>query len=133
MTNTRTGVFHTGFQNVNDSTGTQPIGLRQRCLLQKKNHHNIEDMLLLLIQQKLNNLMLDERSGLRKRTAYTPYSDPQGIIYADWNNRNRLMRIDELQKFSDGTLIDVQSALQDISSGLRMDYLPKKHWSNFEK
>ncbi|GJU84844.1 hypothetical protein Tco_1292390 [Tanacetum coccineum] len=34
---------------------------------------------------------------------------------------------------SDGTLNDVRTALQDISSGLRMDYLPKKNWSNLEK
>ncbi|GJZ53572.1 hypothetical protein Tco_0608457 [Tanacetum coccineum] len=137
---------------------------------------DIEDMLLLLIQQRLTNLTIDERfdlnvalhmytiriviqrrvedlqlgvesyqkklnltkpdifrSGLRKRTAYTAYLDPQGVIYMDQNNINRLMRTDELHKFSDGTLDDVRTALQDISSGLRMDYLPKKKWSNLEK
>ncbi|GJU98583.1 hypothetical protein Tco_1327854 [Tanacetum coccineum] len=64
-----------------------------RLLLQ-----DIEDMLLLLVQQRLN---------LRNRTAYTAYSDPQGVIYKDKNNRNRLMCTDELHKFSDGTLNDV--------------------------
>ncbi|GKC72221.1 hypothetical protein Tco_1118104 [Tanacetum coccineum] len=35
---------------------------------------------------------------------YTTYPDIQGIIYEDEINRNRLMRTDELHKFSDGTL-----------------------------
>ncbi|GKE34677.1 hypothetical protein Tco_1453999 [Tanacetum coccineum] len=130
---------------------------------------DIEDMLLLLVQQKLTNLTIDERydlnvalrmftrriviqrrvedlqlgvesyqkklnltkpdtfrQDLRKRTAYTAYSDPQGVIYVDQNNRNRLMCTDELHKFSDGTLDSVRTALHDITSGIRMEYLPKK-------
>ncbi|GKC91702.1 hypothetical protein Tco_1152351 [Tanacetum coccineum] len=43
------------------------------------------------------------------------------------------MHTDELHKFSDGTLNNVWTALQDISSGIRMDYLPKKKWSNLDK
>ncbi|GJR18313.1 hypothetical protein Tco_0966840 [Tanacetum coccineum] len=43
------------------------------------------------------------------------------------------MRSDELHKFSDGTLTDVRTALQDISLGLRIYYMPKKKWSNLEK
>ncbi|GJR60533.1 copia protein [Tanacetum coccineum] len=135
---------------------------------------DIEDMLLLLVQQKLTNLTIDEwydlnvalrmytirivistasgrslircqsnqkklnltrqdtfRSGLRRRNAYTAYSDPHGVIYMDQNSRNRLMRTDELYKFSDGTLNDVQTFLQDITSDLRMDYLPKKNSKKF--
>ncbi|GKA86200.1 hypothetical protein Tco_0807911 [Tanacetum coccineum] len=119
-------------------------------------------MLLLLVQQKLTNLTIDEwydfnvalrmftkriviqrrmedlhlgvesyqkklnltkpdtfRPDLRKRIAYTAYSDPQGVIYVDPNNRNRLMR--------------TNSALYDITSGLRMDYVPKRKWSNLDK
>ncbi|GKC63220.1 hypothetical protein Tco_1095818 [Tanacetum coccineum] len=44
------------------------------------------------------------RPGIRKRDPYTPYQDPQGFIYVDNKGRNRLMRSDELYKFSDGTL-----------------------------
>ncbi|GJT12063.1 hypothetical protein Tco_0859105 [Tanacetum coccineum] len=65
-------------------------------------------------------------SNLRNRTAYTAYSDPQGVIYKDQNNKNRLMRTDELHKFNDGTLNDVRTALHDIASGIRMEYLPKR-------
>ncbi|GKF34675.1 hypothetical protein Tco_0107875, partial [Tanacetum coccineum] len=46
-------------------------------------------------------------SKIRKRDPYTPYRDPQGFIYVDNNGRNRLMRSDELYKFSDRTLIQV--------------------------
>ncbi|GJV48731.1 zinc finger, CCHC-type containing protein [Tanacetum coccineum] len=69
------------------------------------------------------------RPDLKKRTAFTAYSDPQGVIYEDQNNRNRLMRTDELHKFSDGTLNSVRTAIHDFSSGIRMDYLPKRKWS----
>ncbi|GKC35924.1 hypothetical protein Tco_1048308 [Tanacetum coccineum] len=69
----------------------------------------------------------------RKRTAFTAYSDPQGVIYMDQNNINRLMRTDELHKFSDGTLNYVQTALHDITSGIRMKYLRKKKWSILDK
>nr|GEX14320.1 hypothetical protein [Tanacetum cinerariifolium] len=39
------------------------------------------------------------------------------------NKRNRLMRIDELDKFSDGTLTDVRTALADRLKGIRMQKL----------
>ncbi|GJV57880.1 hypothetical protein Tco_1458885 [Tanacetum coccineum] len=42
-----------------------------------------------------------------------PYSDPRGFIYENKDKKNRLMRIDELHKFSDGTLDDVRTALND--------------------
>ncbi|GKA97837.1 hypothetical protein Tco_0825731 [Tanacetum coccineum] len=82
---------------------------------------DIEDMLLLLVQQNLTNLTINERSNLRNEIAYTSYPDPHGIIYVDQNKRKRLMRADELHKFSDGTLNDVRSALHDIATGIRME------------
>ncbi|GKF82140.1 hypothetical protein Tco_0243796, partial [Tanacetum coccineum] len=137
---------------------------------------DIEDLLLLLVQQKLTNLTIDERydlnvalcmytrrifiqrrvedlqlgvesyqkklnltkpdtyiSNLRNKIAHTSYSDPHGIIYVDQYKRKRLMRADELHKFSDGTLNDVQSALHDIAAGIRMEYLPMRKWSNLAK
>nr|GEZ77825.1 hypothetical protein [Tanacetum cinerariifolium] len=45
----------------------------------------------------------------------------------------RLMRKDELYKFSDGTLNDVQSALQNIAGRIRMEYVPMRKWSNLDK
>nr|GEW17893.1 retrovirus-related Pol polyprotein from transposon TNT 1-94 [Tanacetum cinerariifolium] len=85
-------------------------------------------------QKKLNLTKPDTfRQDLRKRTAYTAYSDPQGVIYIDQNNRYRLMCTDELHKFSDGTLDSIQTALHDITSRIRMEYLPKKKWSRLDK
>ncbi|GJU74261.1 hypothetical protein Tco_1265666 [Tanacetum coccineum] len=105
---------------------------------------DIEDMLLLLVQGKVTNLNVEERiafnvslrmlqeelsskgvSNLRRQDAYTPYSDPRGFIYENKDKKNRLMRIDELHKFSDGTLDDVRTALNDRLKGIRMSGLTK--------
>ncbi|GJY92664.1 hypothetical protein Tco_0508446 [Tanacetum coccineum] len=92
---------------------------------------DIEDMLLLLVQGKLTNLNVEEcvesyqkklnltrpdtyKSYLKWKSAYTAYSNPRGFIYQNKDKKHRLMRIDELHKFSDGTLNNVQSALNDI-------------------
>ncbi|GJV27379.1 hypothetical protein Tco_1383827 [Tanacetum coccineum] len=72
-------------------------------------------------------------SEISKRTPYTAYNNSKGIIYVDKYKRNRLMRSDELYKFSDGTLTSVRSVLLYIASNLRMDYLPKRRWSNLDK
>ncbi|GJX78482.1 hypothetical protein Tco_0326631 [Tanacetum coccineum] len=73
------------------------------------------------------------RSDITKMTPYTAYNDPQGIIYQDKFQRNRLMRLDELYKFCDGTLSSVRRVLHDIASSLEMDYLPKRIWSKLDK
>ncbi|GJR63731.1 hypothetical protein Tco_0734968 [Tanacetum coccineum] len=49
------------------------------------------------------------------------------------DKKNRLMRIDELHKFSDGTLDDVRTVLNDRLKGIRMEYLPKTFWSQRDK
>ncbi|GKD07401.1 hypothetical protein Tco_1187086 [Tanacetum coccineum] len=51
------------------------------------------------------------RTDIKKRHPYTPYKDPQGFIYVDDIRRNRLIRTDELYKFSDGTLTRLLSSL----------------------
>ncbi|GKD68331.1 hypothetical protein Tco_1322421 [Tanacetum coccineum] len=43
------------------------------------------------------------------------------------------MRIDELHKFSDGTLDDVRTALNDRLKGIRMEYLPKTIWRQSDR
>ncbi|GKA24207.1 hypothetical protein Tco_0710240 [Tanacetum coccineum] len=85
-------------------------------------------------QKKLNLTKPDTyKSNLRRRDAYTPYSDPRGFIYENKDKKNRLMRIDELHKFSDGTLNDVQTALNDRLKGIRMEYLPQTFLSQRDK
>nr|GFB03007.1 hypothetical protein [Tanacetum cinerariifolium] len=60
------------------------------------------------------------RSDLKRRKAYTAHSNPRRFIYQNKDKKNRLMRIDELHKFSDGTLNDVRNALDDRLKGIRM-------------
>nr|GEY68440.1 hypothetical protein [Tanacetum cinerariifolium] len=113
---------------------------------------DIKDMLLLLIQGKLSNLTVEERltfnvslkmlnltkpdtyrSDLKRREAYTAYSNPRGCIYQNKDKKNRLMRIDELYKFSDRTLNGVRNALNDRLKGIRMQYLPQTIWRKGDK
>ncbi|GJR89500.1 hypothetical protein Tco_0213511 [Tanacetum coccineum] len=96
----------------------------------------VEDLQLRVesYQKKINVTKPDTtRLDLRKRHPYTPYKDPQGFIYVDEFKRNRLMRSDELYKFSDGTLTRLLSSLEDITKNIDMEYLPKRRWSNLEK
>nr|GEW94058.1 hypothetical protein [Tanacetum cinerariifolium] len=77
-------------------------------------------------QKKLNLTKPDtNRSDLTRKEAYTAYSNPRGFIYQNKDKQNRLIRIDELHKFSDMTLTDVRTALDDRLKGIRMQYLPQ--------
>ncbi|GKB12387.1 reverse transcriptase domain-containing protein [Tanacetum coccineum] len=104
----------------------------RRVVIQRR----VEDLQLGVesYQKKLNLTKPDTyRSNLRRQDAYTPYSDPRGFIYENKDKKNRLMRIDELHKFSDGTLDDVRTALNDRLKGIRMAYLPQTFWSQRDK
>nr|GFC74665.1 hypothetical protein [Tanacetum cinerariifolium] len=106
-------------------------------------------MLLLLVQEKLSNLTVKEhfafnkrlnltkpdtyRSDLKRHEAYTAYSNPRGFIYQNKDKKNRLMRIDELHKFSDGMLNDGRNALDNRLKGIRMQYLPQAIWRKGDK
>ncbi|GKE81100.1 hypothetical protein Tco_1551100, partial [Tanacetum coccineum] len=106
--------------------------------------NDIEDMLLLVVQNKLTNLSGDDkkinitkpettRPDIRRRDLYTPHTDPQGFIYVDNQGRNRLMRSDELYKFSDGTLTRLRTSLDDITKNIQMEHLPQRRWRSLEK
>ncbi|GKA32935.1 hypothetical protein Tco_0719302 [Tanacetum coccineum] len=109
---------------------------------------DIEDMLLLLVQGKLTNLTIKERLALnvslqmftrsiviqrRVEDLQLAYPNPRGFIYQNKDKKNKLMRIDELHKFSDGTLNDVRTALDDILKRIRMKYLPQTYWKKVDK
>nr|GEV33073.1 hypothetical protein [Tanacetum cinerariifolium] len=94
---------------------------------------DIEDILLLLrrvedlqldvesYQKKLNLTKPDtHRFDLKRKEAYIAYSNPRGFFYQNKDKKNRLMRIDELHKFSDGTLTNVRTTLDDHLKGIRM-------------
>nr|GEW84145.1 hypothetical protein [Tanacetum cinerariifolium] len=85
-------------------------------------------------QKKLNLTRPDTyKSDLHRFPTYSAYPNPRGFIYQNKDKHNRLMRIDELNKFSDGTLNDVRTALDDILKRIRMQYLPKTFWRNVDK
>ncbi|GJZ65276.1 hypothetical protein Tco_0621972 [Tanacetum coccineum] len=83
--------------------------------------NDIEDMLFLVDQKKLNNLegnvIIHLAVGLRI-TPYTTLSEPQVVIYEDKLKRKRLMRTEELYKFSDGTLASVRNTLDQMLKNL---------------
>ncbi|GJT41686.1 hypothetical protein Tco_0941551 [Tanacetum coccineum] len=85
--------------------------------------------------QKKPNLTKPDtyRSDLKRREVYIAYFNPKGFIYQNKDKKNRLMRIDELHKFSDGTLNDVRTALNDRLKGIRMEHLPLTIWRQSDK
>nr|GEU47759.1 integrase, catalytic region, zinc finger, CCHC-type, peptidase aspartic, catalytic [Tanacetum cinerariifolium] len=85
-------------------------------------------------QKRLNLTKPDMyRSNLKRREAYTAHSNPMGFIYQNKDKKNRLIRIDEVHKFNDGTLNDVRNALDDRLKGIRMQYLPTTIWRRGDK
>nr|GFB94567.1 hypothetical protein [Tanacetum cinerariifolium] len=70
---------------------------------------------------------------ITRKEAYIAYSNPRGFIYQNKDKQNRLMRIDELHKFSDGMLTDVCTTLDDRLKGIRMKYLPQSIWRKSDK
>ncbi|GJV90967.1 hypothetical protein Tco_1538780 [Tanacetum coccineum] len=102
---------------------------------------DIKDMVLLLVQGKLTNLTIEERlafnvslrmfkkhchpkacgrSSIRYRKL-TKEAQPHKAGY-NKDKKNRLMRIDELHKFSDDTLNDVRMDLDDRLKGIWMKH-----------
>nr|GEX83650.1 hypothetical protein [Tanacetum cinerariifolium]GEY10958.1 hypothetical protein [Tanacetum cinerariifolium] len=107
---------------------------------------DIED--IIVIQRRVEDLQLSVesyqkklnltkpktyRSDLKRKDAYILYSNPRGFIYQNKDKQKMLMRIDELHKFSDGTLTDVRTALDDHLKGIRMKYLPQSIWRKSDK
>nr|GEV62868.1 hypothetical protein [Tanacetum cinerariifolium] len=85
-------------------------------------------------QKKLNLTRPDTyKTYLKCKEAYTACSNPRGFIYQNKDKQNMLTRIDELQKFSDGTLNDAQTTLDDRLKGIRMKYLPQTIWRRSDK
>nr|GEW30903.1 hypothetical protein [Tanacetum cinerariifolium] len=95
----------------------------KRLCIQGIEDMRVEDLQLGVenYQKKLNLTRPDTyRSDLKRKEAYTAYSNPRGFIYQNKDKQNRLMRIDELHKFSDGTLTDVRTTLDDRLKGIQM-------------
>nr|GEW53440.1 hypothetical protein [Tanacetum cinerariifolium] len=90
--------------------------------------NDIEDMLLLTLgvesyQMKLN-ITPPQHTFLeiKFKELYTPSYKPPGVIYEDLAKQKRVMRADELYKFSDGTLKKVQDELHHRILNFRLGY-----------
>ncbi|GJX79991.1 hypothetical protein Tco_0328140 [Tanacetum coccineum] len=104
----------------------------RRIVIQER----VEDLQLAVenYQKKINLTKPNTyRTYLKKMTPYTAYRDIQGIIYQDEMDKNCLMRTDELHKFNDGTLNHVRTSLNDIATGIQMEYLLKRKWTKQDK
>ncbi|GJY99416.1 hypothetical protein Tco_0516846 [Tanacetum coccineum] len=63
---------------------------------------------------------------------YTPSYDPTGIVYKDLNKQKRVLRADELYKFSDVTLKSVRDEIHHRILDFHLDYnteMPKRKWT----
>nr|GEW04513.1 hypothetical protein [Tanacetum cinerariifolium] len=83
---------------------------------------DIEYMLLLLVQGKLTNLTIEERFAFNVSLRMFTRSIiiQRRVEDLQLDKQNKLMRIDELHKFRDGTLNDVRTALDDRLKGIRI-------------
>nr|GEU69376.1 hypothetical protein [Tanacetum cinerariifolium] len=102
--------------------------------------NDIEDMLLLAVQhsyQKKLNITAPQKTypGIEFKELYTPSGYPTGIVYEDLDNQPRLMRANELYKFSNGTLQAVRDELHhrigDFSMGFNKE-MPLRKWSKVD-
>nr|GFB97203.1 hypothetical protein [Tanacetum cinerariifolium] len=89
---------------------------------------DIEDMLLLL-----EHCHTEARGRPSTVSGKLPEEAQPDEARHNKDKKNRLMRIDELHKFSDRTLNDVRNALDDLLKGIRMQYLPSTIWRKGDK
>nr|GFD05825.1 hypothetical protein [Tanacetum cinerariifolium] len=82
-----------------------------------------------------NGLLEDDCMRETSKCYKGPYDSSYAapIFTENTDKKNRLIRIDELHKFSDETLIDVRTVLDDRLKGIRMQYLPQSIWRRSDK
>ncbi|GJZ84542.1 hypothetical protein Tco_0649881 [Tanacetum coccineum] len=120
--------------------------------------NDIEDMLLLVVQHKsliikhrVKDLQLGVESyqkklnitkpqktfpGIEFKELYTPSYKPPGVIYKYLNKQKRVMRADELYKFSNGTLKTVRDELHHRILDFRLGYnkeMSRRKWTAIDK
>ncbi|GJW48157.1 hypothetical protein Tco_0079803 [Tanacetum coccineum] len=120
---------------------------------------DIEDMLVLAVQHKLFHLdksdivdfivalqSYQKKLNITKphkifpeiefKEPYTSSYDPPGIVYEDLDKQKRVLRADELYKFSDGTLKFVRVEIHHRVLDLHLDYnpkMPKRKWTAVDR
>ncbi|GJS49189.1 hypothetical protein Tco_0599310 [Tanacetum coccineum] len=107
-----------------------------RSLIIKK---RVEDLQLgVESYQKKLNITLPQQTFLeiKFKEIYTPSHKPPGVIYEDLVKQKRVMRADELYKFSDGTLKKVRDELHhrvlDFDLGYNKE-MSRRNWTATDK
>ncbi|GJT71818.1 hypothetical protein Tco_1031104, partial [Tanacetum coccineum] len=95
-----------------------------------KNLHpnDFEDLFLLHLQDKLNHLPKSDKVNLYTADAsdflfkedYTIVNKPRAVIYRDKDDNKKMTRIDEVHKFSVGTLMRIRDKLDFTVEDFRM-------------
>ncbi|GJW57023.1 hypothetical protein Tco_0103754 [Tanacetum coccineum] len=120
-----------------------------------KNLHpnDFEDLFLLNIQEKLNHLPKTDKTSLHTainlerpnwdaadyyfKEDYTIVPKPRAVVYRDRNDQRKLMRLNELHKFSDGTLTRVMEKLDQMVKDFHLfEYnkgMETRKWSEDDK
>ncbi|GKB97181.1 hypothetical protein Tco_0983318, partial [Tanacetum coccineum] len=84
--------------------------------------NDFEDIYMLHLQRNLNHLFGDDKVNLYNADAsdflfkadYTIIHKPRAVIYKDRNDQKKMMRLDEVHKFSDGTLARILEKLDHM-------------------
>ncbi|GJZ09603.1 hypothetical protein Tco_0543886 [Tanacetum coccineum] len=120
-----------------------------------KNLHpnDFKNLFLLNIQEKLNHLPKTDTSSLHMainlerpnwdaadyyfKEDYTIVPKPRAVVYRDRNDQRKLMRLNELHKFSDGTLTRVMEKLDHMVKDFHLfEYnkgMKTRKWSEDDK
>ncbi|GJV30116.1 hypothetical protein Tco_1386564 [Tanacetum coccineum] len=118
-----------------------------------KNLHpnDFEDLFLLNIQEKLNHLPKTDKTSLHTavnmwirnlptitlKKTHTIVPKPRAVVYRDRNDQIKLMRLNELHKFSDGTLTRVMEKLDHMVKDFQLfEYnkgMETRKWSEDDK
>ncbi|GJR51012.1 hypothetical protein Tco_1401533 [Tanacetum coccineum] len=120
-----------------------------------KNLHpnDFKDLFLLNIQEKLNHLPKTDKTSLHTavnmwirnldatnyyfKEDYTIVPKPRVVVYRDRNDQRKLMRLNELHKFSDGTLTRVMEKLDHMVKDFHLfEYnkgMETRKWSEDDK
>ncbi|GJV68186.1 hypothetical protein Tco_1483695 [Tanacetum coccineum] len=107
-----------------------------RSLVIKK---RVEDLQLGVesYQKKLNITQPQQTfPKIEFKELYTPSHKPPGVIYEDLTKQKRVMRADELYKFSDGTLKKVWDELHYRIRDFHLEYnkeMPRRKWMTIDR
>ncbi|GKC73214.1 hypothetical protein Tco_1119097, partial [Tanacetum coccineum] len=85
-------------------------------------------------QKKLNiTKPQKEFLGISYKEVYNTSYDPKGVVYLNSRKQKRLMRADELYKFSDGIIKSVREILHYRLLNFKLGYnkdMPKRKWTD---